>query len=331
MQYTIINRNGNESLTIYLNDGDILTLDEEHPRYDSIRSFVVNGLEEDYDNADDHVRELHDVGANLAGDLRKLSEHIGYDGSGILWEGKPVNNALTRHVVRMVKDGDAYEPFVAFMEKLALNPSPMSRKYLFKWLASRDFTITEDGDILGYKAVQVSPDNLSIHSGKEKVLVNGVEHIGYIPNPIGATVEMDRSLVNPNGSHYCSVGLHIGTYDYAEQFGGGVGGRVLHVTVDPADVVSVPDDTGTKMRVSKYHVRGLTDTKYTGAVIPGSVWEDDEDINDDPIWDHDEDDEDYDEGSPADFNSDRPDDYDAGEDDEDDDDDGDDFDDALLF
>ena len=82
-----------------------------------------------------------------------------------------------------------------------------------------------------------------------RATVNGTTHIGHIPNPPGAVVEMPRTQVNGDRHNGCSTGLHVGTWDYASTFGP----KTLIVSVNPRDVVSVPKDCGyQKLRTCRY-------------------------------------------------------------------------------
>ena len=81
--------------------------------------------------------------------------------------------------------------------------------------------------------------------------VNGVEQTGTIRNNIGDVVTMPRNAVEDDPKVACHVGLHVGSFSYANGFGR----HLLTVKVDPADVVSVPEDHGNqKMRVCAYTV-----------------------------------------------------------------------------
>jgi hypothetical protein len=75
---------------------------------------------------------------------------------------------------------------------------------------------------------------------------------------------MARDLVNDDRNSACSVGLHVGTFGYAESFAE----QMLVVLVDPADVVSVPTDSNAqKMRVCRLYVAA----RHDGAQIAGVV------------------------------------------------------------
>ncbi len=176
------------------------------------------------------------------------SERVTFDGTDLRFDGEVIDSSLARHIVRMMRTEDEdYARWMRFMENLSENPSTSSREHLFSWLARRDFAITPEGHLLGYKGVQANGTSLNTGTA----FVNGVKHTGHIPNPVGATVEMPRSCVSDDRETGCATGLHVGTHGFASGFGS----RLLLVSVNPADVVSVPRDSGfQKMRVSRYLV-----------------------------------------------------------------------------
>lgn len=173
--------------------------------------------------------------------------------------GDPVEETVFTTVLRLTRENADLAPLGKFLSRLDRNPSEASRSQLFGWLKAGGFTITTDGMIVGYKSVRA--DGLSAHSGREPVTVQhqdgSTETVnGHVPYPVGATVWMDRNLVDSDRDSACSVGLHVGTFGYAKRFST----QMLVVLVDPADVVSVPTDCNAqKMRVCRLHVAALHD------------------------------------------------------------------------
>ena len=250
MYYRYTEDNGRESLVIHA-PGLTAVVPGSHTRFAELLSYL-----RDHDDHDlRHVRELLDAGGTLAAELRRLSERVTYDGTSLLFDGDLIDTSLSRHIVRMIRAGDhRYQGWVRFMENLAANPSKKSRRHLYTWLAGRDFSITPDGCLLAYKGVQADEHNSSVHPGR--ATVNGTVHHGHIPNPVGATVEMPRSGVNADRDAGCSTGLHAGTHGYASTFGQ----RMLLVSINPRDVVSVPRDCEfQKLRCCRYTVLDVQD------------------------------------------------------------------------
>lgn len=252
----------------------VKSADSNHPYWNDI----VSGLE----NNDPSVYHLFDIRTGLKKKLSRLSDRVDFDGELVFFDGSPVNDALANQIARFLEQGVSdWEPLVKFWEKVATNPSDHSRENLYRWLSTHDFSVTVEGDIVGYKGVRVvtvgSGDNeyQSIHAGP--AYVDGVSVNGHVPNKPGAVVSMPRTDVTENPAIGCHTGLHVGTHEYAEGF---AQGAVLEVHVNPRDVVSVPTDCNdAKMRVSKYTVAGkVSGARDTVVVLP------EEDYYDDNSW-----------------------------------------------
>lgn len=173
--------------------------------------------------------------------------------------GDPVEEVVLAAAIRLTNSDADLAPLGAFLRRLERNPSAASRSQLFGWLKAGGFTLTTDGLIVGYKSVRA--DGRSAHAGREPVTVQSEDGsvetvVGHVPYPIGATVWMARDLVNEDRNSACSVGLHVGTFGYAQNFSE----QMLVVLVDPADVVSVPTDSrAQKMRVCRLYVAARHD------------------------------------------------------------------------
>lgn len=231
--------------------------DSTHPHFQAI----VDGLA----RGDREVLQMFDVRGGMNVRIRNLSERITYDGESIFFDGDKQAGPLAEHLLRAIKEGLAdASPIVKFWEKVASNPDERSREQLFSWLQAHAFTITEEGDILGYKGVREVRDGgyESINSGT--AFVDGKEVTGKIPNNPGSVITMPRSEVQNDPNVACHKGLHIGTWSYASTFGGG---PTLEVHVNPRDVVSIPRDSGAqKMRACRYTVVQRLGKHYDGAV-----------------------------------------------------------------
>lgn len=250
----------------------IKSADSHHPYWNDILTGLRSG--------DADVYSLFDVKGGLKKKLDRLSDRVDFDGEIVFFDGSPVNDALAQQIARFLEQGVSdWEPLVKFWEKVATNPSEHSRENLYRWLATHDFSVTVDGDIVGYKGVKLV-DNVykSIHAGP--AYVDGVHVNGNVPNQPGTVVSMPRADVTENPAIGCHVGLHVGTWDYASGF---AQGAVLEVHVNPRDVVSVPTDCDdAKMRVSKYTVAGKVEGYYVNAVVIPE-----EDFFDDDEWEGD--------------------------------------------
>lgn len=239
----------------------------DHPNFDRILDGLLND--------DPSVFDLFDVSQTVASKFEKLSDRVSIgDDRLVYFDGDVVDNSLVDQIVRFLDQGvEDWKPLVAFFEKVQDNPNEHSRTQLYDWLSRRDFSITENGDIVGYKGV--SYDGNSVHSGK--AIVDGVVHNGRIPNKVGSVIEMPRSEVQHDPSVGCHTGLHVGTYEYASSFGN----KVLEIHVNPRDVVSVPTDCDwAKVRCCRYVVVGEIAQKYSLAVVPTYDFR----VYDDPGW-----------------------------------------------
>lgn len=153
--------------------------------------------------------------------------------------GVEVPNSVVRAVAAVCgkrQQAQAADRLRKFFDNCAKNPSTESVCQLFCWVTNHNLTITDDGKFIAYKGV--NQDYTDCHTGK-------------IDNSPGAEVTMERSEVNADPLIGCSTGLHVANESYAKTYGS----KLLTVLVDPADVVSVPQDCNfQKIRVCRYVV-----------------------------------------------------------------------------
>lgn len=264
IQFTSYKTDDQEFLTVFANGQLLPPVDSTHPNFSAIKEIIADSLQCELDQSEvDHLVSLFDVAKTIAERFKSVSDRIKVGHGRILLDGEEVENALTKQILRFMDEGvEDWKPLVNFFEKVLSNPQEHSREQLYSWLDKHEFTITADGDIVGYKGVTTNGDGefCSISSGSEQVLVDGEPHTGRIPNPIGAEIEMARSLVHHDPTVGCSRGLHVGTYEYASSFSRGT---VLEVHVNPRDVVSVPTDCNwQKVRTCRYTVVDVIESKY---------------------------------------------------------------------
>jgi hypothetical protein len=279
MQYTIVGtEDGEKNLTLFVRGQAPLVAHSSHPNYDKIEQGVLAG--------DESVTDLFDVAATAATFFEPLSERVTVAYGRVYFDGDEVDNALTRQISRFIEeDNSNWEPLVRFFENVSLNPNEHSREQLYTWLDKHDFTITDDGMIVGYKGVKRNNDGTLTSINTGTATVNGAVFSGAIPNAAGDVVEMPRSEVQWDPRNGCSTGLHVGTYEYASGFSQGA---VLEVAVNPRDVVSVPTDSNfAKVRVCRYVVVDTLDAPYTSAVKDDGAWDEfgDYSENDDEWYD----------------------------------------------
>lgn len=241
MKYVLINNQGNESITVF-HDGELYAATNEHPQFARIKELAEAGVDAS------EVVDLFSPARTIEIAFKQLSEQVVVRNGVVLFDNEPVEDSISEQILRVLNDEADFAPIVRFLEKVQSNPSEESRAHLYRWLASEKFTITPDGDIIGYKGVD--HDNRATQTGY--AIVNGevFERVRPLNLP-GSVVEMPRSMVTADPSLHCSVGLHVGTWGYAGNFAQ----KRITVVVNPRDVVSVPSDSsGQKMRVCRYKV-----------------------------------------------------------------------------
>jgi hypothetical protein len=269
LQYTLVGNDDGSNIVVFIPGSAPQVAHDSHPNFDAILAGALVG--------DTRVAELFDIAQTVAQKFQRLSERVTTANGRLYLDGEEVNNALTSQVLRFMEDGiEDWKPLVAFFENVQSNPEPHSREQLFEWLNRRDFAITYDGLIVGYKGVRAAGDGFtSINSGK--ATVNGEVKNGQIPTNPGDVVEMPRGEVEWDPSIGCHRGLHVGTWDYASGF---AQGAVMEVHVNPRDVVSVPTDSdAAKVRCCRYTIVRVIDTPYTTAVVYDGLFDGDEDFD----------------------------------------------------
>lgn len=258
MRYQINSEGGLSNLALYL-DGQLYAVNSEHPYWEEILDALRDGYAND-------IPELIDLATAAANRFEQITERVAVQNGTVFFDGDAIHNSLAEAIIRAMREGADFRSLVLFMENAYQNPRKHSRDNLFDWLNTHDFTITPDGMLVGYKGV--SNDLRSISSGPG--IVNGAPVNGHLDNSIGNVLEMARSSVQHDPSIGCSVGLHVGTWEYASSFGP----KTVKVLVNPRDVVSVPTDCGwAKMRVCRYKVVEILDSKVDSFVDPS--WDND--------------------------------------------------------
>ena len=285
------------SLTIFW-EGKPYTLRKDHANFNLAKQAIYDAR---YDDLGDLLDITKAVENFVQGDIEVKDEVVYY-------KGHRLHGVVVDKLLEMLRAGAKDSaPIVNFIARLQANPSANSVAELYTFLGYKNLPTTAEGKVLGYKGVQ--HDYWSTTGNADTIVVQGKTNERHqILNEVGATIEVARRCVDDNKDNHCSFGLHVGSYDYANEWAG-EGGRLLVVEFDPADAVSVPTDCNfQKLRVSKYNVvSDITDTRKelnkpvyeANKPIYGSDddinFDDDEDYDDDFVDQGDwEDDEDYD-------------------------------------
>ena len=249
MQYII-----NDQSIVFFHGGKPVKVEKSAPEYNRI--IACFDLPEDQQA--DAIAGLID---KKVGEFEQDGFKINPD--SVTYEGKRLPTALANKVRSIAQEGLPVKLFKKFWDSLQHNPSANSVRQLYDFLAYKELPITEDGCFIAYKGV--NRNGYSCHGNlNTKVLQGVVDKRGRIENNVGDTIDVLRRDVDDNRDHGCSFGLHVGSLDYAKSFSNG---RVLIVKINPAEVVSVPEDCACqKCRVSKYEIIDSFDTEIKSAV-----------------------------------------------------------------
>jgi hypothetical protein len=257
MRYTLNIKDGKSTLTVFTTEGNIVTVDGDHPNFTDAWEAVRNDDEQGF-------MAQADVISGIRKAFEAVTDRVTIEGNCLYLDGEQIDGRLADTIIDFRRKGENYMPLVNFITRLGNNPSMRSRDQLYTWLAERNFTITPSGKFIAYKGVSKRRDKFQSHfSGRASV--NGEEQNGQIIQGIGDVVTMPRPKVNDNADIGCSQGLHAGTWEYASTFGNGY---TLTVEIDPANVVSVPSDCSfQKLRVCEYRITGAAEIPYSERVV----------------------------------------------------------------
>jgi hypothetical protein len=223
---------GRDFVTV-MADGQTVTVLSDAPNYRLLRQAL---RDKEWDKIPELLTPAKSVETFVSGDVQLV------DGQ-VMYNGKPLHNSVTRRIMEMMAEGFDATPLRNFLSKLMQNPSKSSVDELYDWLEHTRLPICEDGDFMAYKKVR---DDLGsfYDYGKTK-------HVFGEELP-----EMPRNQVDDNRTTTCSTGYHFCSLSYLPHYHGG-SGRVLLVKVNPAKVVSIPNDYNfAKGRATTYRVIG---------------------------------------------------------------------------
>jgi len=164
----------------------------------------------------------------------------------VYYGDEELHNGIVDKILAFYKAGDDFSPLSKFLGKLFGNPSARAVKEFYEFTLHVGMAIAPDGDVYGYKAVKPNFTDL---------------HTGTVSNKPGESPELPRNKVDDDANRGCSYGYHVGSFNYANEFGNNIGleggDHLMLVKFNPSDVVSVPHDSShQKVRVCKYTVVG---------------------------------------------------------------------------
>jgi hypothetical protein len=231
----------NNSITVVLNN-KVYTVSNGQAHWESVLDAIRNN----------DAKKLHDV-LSVANTIVTFTEgNVTVKDNQVFYRGVPLDNYVVEKVLEFSKNKLPLQPILRFINNLMKNPSRRAVQELYKFLEHKNMPITPDGNFLAYKGIQ--SDYYSKTAGTI-IVIKGSVQAGKIFNGIGEEIEVERNGVCDDKNLGCSSGLHAGSVQYATEFGSG--GRVVIVEINPADVVSVPDDCNCqKLRACRYKVVG---------------------------------------------------------------------------
>lgn len=258
MRYTLNISNGRSTLTVFTREGNIVTIDGEHPNFTDAYEAVKANDEAAF------IRQA-DVLTGITDAFESVTDRVTARDGVLYLDDEAIDTRLSETILDFRRKGENYMPLVRFIERLGNNPSMRSRQQLYTWLSERNFTITTSGKFVAYKGVSDAGNGKYKSHFSGSAAVNGSQQNGQIVQGIGDVVTMPRPKVNDNAEVGCSQGLHAGTWEYASTFGNGY---TLTVEIDPANVVSVPSDCSfQKLRVCEYRITGAAEIPYSERVV----------------------------------------------------------------
>lgn len=276
VMFTYVQQTADQANIVAFIDGELHVAHSTQPNFEEIKALLVDGAGEVEDT--DALRDLFDPSKRAAEIFEALGDRVSVKGGVIYLDGDAVHNSLSDQVIRFMREGvEGWQPLVKFFEKVQSNPNEHSREQLYSWLTSNEFSIADDGDIVGYRGVSKDDEGRYWAGHRGQAIVNGVPVNGAVENPVGGVVEMARSEVNHDPTTGCSTGLHVSNYAYAQSYGS----STLEVRVNPRDVVSVPTESGwQKVRVCRFTVVDEVEAPHGSAVVFNASASDFDEIDD---------------------------------------------------
>ena len=217
--------------------------ESSQPNFEPFKKALISG---DFETAIDYLDIRKQVEAFADGDLV-------VDKGAVYYHGQRLHGKVIDKLLDLLGSGlDVGSAFVKFVKNLLDNPSNNSVEELYDFLSYKQLPIDDDGYVIGYKGV--CSDYWSQSGNKHTIVLQGqTNERGQIKNVVGSTIEVARNCVDDNRENGCSHGLHIGSFDYANDWASG--GKLLLVRFNPRDAVSVPSDCSCqKLRVCKYEI-----------------------------------------------------------------------------
>jgi hypothetical protein len=227
-------------------DGETMTITSDNPSYGQVLDAIK--ARESASVIADLFRTANAIKRYLT-QVPGTAVEVDEDAGEVTYAGEIVHNVVVDRILDFMSQQLPVEPLVRFLDRLMANPSRRSIKELYKFLEYKALPITDDGCFLAYKGVTDEFKDC---------------HTRTFDNSVGAENSMPRSHVDDDFRVHCSKGFHAGSLDYAKGFGP----TTVVVKIDPADVVSVPEDCQCqKVRVCRYKVVDVFQGEITSPLV----------------------------------------------------------------
>lgn len=217
--------------------GNQYTITSDNPSFTQVYDAIQN--RESHERIADLFNQANAIARYLQSGINPTGETVtvvDVHSGQLFFNGEEIHNHVVDRILEFIAQGLSAEPLINFLARLRKNSSKRSIDELYRFCEHKSLPITPEGKLLAYKGV--NDDYTDCHTRT-------------FNNRPGSVHSMKRNDVDDDARQACSNGFHVGSLEYATDFGS----RTVIVEVDPADVVSVPFDCdGQKMRVSKYKV-----------------------------------------------------------------------------
>lgn len=318
MNYTRVDNNGQQTITLFFEAEDLpMPISNTHPKFQQILEMCDNG--ELMGATDDEVLDIlnDDELLGWVPDQDDYVDDVFLNREIDEIDAPPeVINGLKKILGSFDPKAEKHiQAIINFLDRVENNPADIEVGKFLRWAMNNGIVLTEDGSIVGYKSLlKVEPEDWDAYFGEGSKpngdpitiseaakagntdelfrpshsgpgITDGVSWDKYIPMYVGATVEMPRDKVDSSGKVECSVGLHVGNYEYAKWFNQNTKGETIGlVLVSPEDIISVPDYAFDKYRVCRYRmIHAGIESELESAFFIGETYEPVVDDQEEPI------------------------------------------------
>lgn len=233
-----------QSLTIvHLTDGKVYTdiLQSSHVNWKGV---IKAYKAKDYNTMINLINVPRMISIKSAGRFSVQNGEVCYNGENVC-------GYLFDKIISNLKENIPFDNLLNFANNLWQNPSNRARQSFYPFLEKRNFTIDDDGMVLGWKTVDSR--YYSINGNPDVKLIRGkMDKGGHVYNAVGEAIEMDRGEVDDDLTHCSHKGLHVASRSFAQNFHSG--GHLMVIRFNPRDVVVVPTSDPEKVRVCLYEV-----------------------------------------------------------------------------